>query len=239
MLLQSLFRMQLIAVTLLFLAGTAVADEPVSDAGSEGATEAEQPATDSHKEPGQETAGDAHPEPPPTGDAGHDEHAESGVPLKFMQDSALWSVVVFVVLLVVLKTFAWQPLIQGLDKREAGIRAAIAEAEDGRRKAQALLAEYDSKLKAAEQTVAETLAEAKRDADRVRQDSVAATQKEIDALRTRAREDIRQATNTALAEVFATVNSQVTLATERVLGRALSGADQERLVEEALSEISR
>lgn len=172
---------------------------------------------------------------------GHgDEHGgghETGVP-GWKTDLALWSLVTFVCFLFVLKKAAWGPLISGLDKREAGIRAAIAEAEDNQRKSQAMLAEYEEKLRSAEQTVAEMVAEAKRDAERTSQDIVATAQADVEAMRERAKEDIAQAKDKALAEVFGSINYQVAAATERVLGRALSSDDQDRLIQEALTEIS-
>ena len=62
-----------------------------------------------------------------TSDDGHlqKEHAESGVPIGFKLDLALWSLVVFVLFLFVLKKFAWAPMIEGLDKREAGDRKSV------------------------------------------------------------------------------------------------------------------
>ncbi len=170
--------------------------------------------------------------------AGSDGHGETvGPPLKFTADLALWSLIVFVLLLVVLKKVAWGPMIEGLDKRESGIRAAIAEAEENQRKSQALLADYEAKLRDAEQTVAEMVAEAKRDAERTSQDIVAKAEADVESMRERAAEEIGRAKDAALAEVFGAVNSRIALATERVLGRAIRGEDQERLVEEALSEI--
>ena len=173
-------------------------------------------------------------------DAGHDDAAdhETGVPIAFTADLALWSLIVFLIFLFVLKKTAWGPMIDGLDKREAGIRAAIAEAEESQRKSQATLADYEEKLRGAEQTVAEMVAEAKRDAERTSQDIVAKAQADVESMRERAKEDIGRAKDAALAEVFSTVNSQVALATEHVLGRALSDGDQERLIQEALSGIS-
>ena len=168
-----------------------------------------------------------------------DHAAEGGAPITFTRDLALWSLIVFVLFLVVLKKFAWAPMIEGLDKREAGILKAISDAEDNRRKAQALLAEYDQRLKAAERTVQEMVAEARRDAERTSQDLIATAQREVGAIRDRAKEDIRQAKNTALSEVFSQINSQVLQATEHVLGRALQDGDQDRLVNQALAEISR
>lgn len=172
-------------------------------------------------------------------DAAHKEHPEGGVPISFQADLALWSLIVFGIFLFVLGKFAWGPMIAGLDKREAGIRQAITDAEENRRKSQAMLAEYDQRLKAAEQTVQAMIAEARRDAERTGQDIIASAQKEVQLIRDRAKDDIQQATDTALAEVFATVNAQVIRATEHVLGRSLNDADQDRYVEEALAGVGR
>jgi F-type H+-transporting ATPase subunit b len=176
--------------------------------------------------------------------AAQDGHAEedhgghpTGVPMNWQADLALWSFIIFLLFLGVLGKFAWKPMIEGLDKREAGIRNAIAEAEENRRKSEALLADYQSKLKAAEQTVQAMVAEARRDAERTSQDLIAAAQRDVDAIRVRAKDEIRQAKDTALSEVFSQVNAQVILATEHVLGRALSDGDQDRLVGEALAQL--
>ena len=180
---------------------------------------------------------DAHGDGEAHGEAeGHGGH-ETGVP-GWKTDLALWSLITFICFLFVLKKAAWGPMIAGLDSREASIRSAIASAEENQRKAEALLADYEEKLRGAEQTVAEMVAEAKRDAERTSQDIIQQAQDEVAALRDRATEDIGRAKDTALAEVFESVNAQVAMATEHVLGRALSDADQERLVQEALTEIS-
>lgn len=167
-------------------------------------------------------------------DGGHD----TGVPMNFKADLALWSLVTFVLFVFIMKKLAWAPMIEGLDQREAGIRSAIADAAENQRKSHALLAEYEQKLRDAEKTVADMVAEAKRDAERTGQDIVAKAEADVTALRDRATADINQAKNTALSEVFTSVNAQVAAATERVLGRALSEDDQERLIQEALAEIS-
>lgn len=138
----------------------------------------------------------------------------------------------------VLGKFAWRPLIEGLDQREAGILAAIAQAEENRKQSEQRLAEYQQKLKEAEHRVSEIIAEAKRDAERTAADIVASAEAQVTSMKTRAEEDIRLATNAALAEVFKQANSRIVLATEKVLGRAVAAADQERLVSEALSQLS-
>ncbi len=170
-------------------------------------------------------------------DAGGHGGEAPGPPMDPKADLALWSLVVFVLFLFVLKKLAWKPMIEGLDRREAGIRAAIAEAEENQRKSQALLADYETKLRGAEQTVAAMVAEAKRDAERTSNDIVAKAQADVEAMRVRAKEDIGRAKDAALAEVFQSANRQVAAATERVLGRSLNDDDQDRLISEALQEI--
>jgi F-type H+-transporting ATPase subunit b len=171
-------------------------------------------------------------------DGAHGGH-DTSVPLSWKSDLALFSLITFLLFVFVLGKFAWGPMIQGLDKRELGIQKAISDAEENRRKSEAMLADYQKKLKEAEQTVQAMVAEARRDAERTSQDLVASAQKEVSLIRDRAKDEIRQAKDTALADVFTQINHQVVLATEHVLGRALQDADQDRLIGEALAEISR
>lgn len=179
---------------------------------------------------GSETSGSA--------EGSHGEDHGGEVPMDFRSDLALWSLVTFLLFIFILGKFAWGPMIQGLDDREGRLRALVAETEENQRKSQALAADYEDKLRAAEATVSEMVAEAKRDAERTSQDIVAKAQADVDAMRNRATDEIARAKDTALSEVFSTVNGQVAAATERVLGRALSNDDQERLIQEALAEIS-
>ncbi len=217
----ALIRLTLLPAAVLFLSVPSLADDAESPASAEAGHVDSAEHSDDHAADGEHAA---------------DGHHETGVP-GFTRDLALWSLVTFVCFLFVLKKAAWGPLIEGLDKRESGIRAMIAEAEDNQRKSQALLAEYEGKLRDAEQTVAEMVAEAKRDAERTSQDIVAKAQSDVDAMRQRATDEIGRAKDTALSEVFESVNSRIALATEHVLGRTMSNDDQERLVEEALTEI--
>lgn len=172
------------------------------------------------------------------GDHGHGAH-DTSVPLGWKSDLALFSLITFLLFVFLLGKFAWGPMIQGLDKREAGIQKAIGEAEENRRKSEALLSQYQQQLRDAEQTVQAMVAEARRDAERTGKDLIANAQREVGLIRDRAKDEIRQAKDTALTEVFTQVNAQVVMATEHVLGRALQDGDQDRLVGEALAEITR
>lgn len=166
------------------------------------------------------------------------DHGEPSLPMNFKADSALWALVTFVVFLVVLSKMAWGPLNKALEQREANIRQNIADAESSRVKAETLLREHEVKLAKVQDEVKEILAEARRDAEHTKQEIMAVAQREAEASRQRAVADIRQAKDTALAELFDFVSGNVMQATERVLQRSLTSDDQERLVREALSELN-
>jgi F-type H+-transporting ATPase subunit b len=150
-------------------------------------------------------------------------------------DLALWTLITFVVFLVVLKKFAWCPLIEGLDRRESGMLDNIAAAEAARLKAEKMLAEHAAKLDKVQDEVREIVAEARRDAEHTKNDIMATAQKEAEATRQRAVQDIERARDQAMDELFAHMARTVNEATEQVIGRALTGADNDRLIEEALS----
>ncbi|MDZ4687254.1 MAG: ATP synthase F0 subunit B, partial [Planctomycetaceae bacterium] len=105
-------------------------------------------------------------------------------------------------------------------------------------KAAALLRDHEAKLAAVQDEVKNILAEARRDADYTKQDIVATAQREAEATRKRAVDDIEQAKATAIGELFDFVSANVVQATEQVLQRSLSGEDHERLVTQALSELN-
>jgi len=163
---------------------------------------------------------------------------EKGVPLGFKADLAFWSLVVFIVFVFVLWKFAWGPLSKTLDERESRIARDLAEAEQARQKAEQMLAEHQQKLDAVQDEVREIIAEARRDAEHTKQEIIDTAQQEADATRQRAVAEINRARDIALKELFDTMSSQVTQATEYVLGRSLSPEDQNRLINEALSYIS-
>lgn len=160
-------------------------------------------------------------------------------PLDWKKDLALWSFVTFLIFAAILRLFAWGPLASALDAREAKVHGNIAHAEEARMKAERLLADYEAKLAAAQDEVIKTLAEARRDAEHTRQEILAQTEKDVNAMKDRALLEIERTRDSALNELFSHMAGTVASATEKVLGRTLTDSDQDRLVNEALVEFSR
>ena len=77
---------------------------------------------------------------------------EHGTPSVFegYYGEAIWTLVWFFVLLVVLWKFAWKPLLAGLTGRQEYIEKQISDAEKTRAEAKKVLEEYGAKLADAE-----------------------------------------------------------------------------------------
>ena len=58
----------------------------------------------------------------------------------------VWTIVTFVCLLIVLRKFAWKPLLEVLQKREEHVRSSIERAEHAKQEAERLLKENQEKL---------------------------------------------------------------------------------------------
>src|SRR5438067_621021 len=75
-------------------------------------------------------------------------------------DLTIWTIVVFVVLLLVLKKFAWGPMLQGLQNREAAIRGALDEAQSARDEAHQLRTQLQAEMEKMNEKMREALDEA-------------------------------------------------------------------------------
>jgi F-type H+-transporting ATPase subunit b len=150
-----------------------------------------------------------------------------------------WTIVVFVVLLVVLKKYAWGPILEGLQKREQNIAAAIEEAEKARAEAERLREQFQAEMARAQEKVREILDEGRRDSQRVAEEMIAKARAEIQAERDRLRREIESARDQALQELWNQAAQLATLISAKAIRRQLSPEDHRRLVDEALAELER
>ena len=167
--------------------------------------------------------------------------AEAGAPSPFTGDfgNALWTVVIFVLLLWVLGKYAWGPILSGLQSREQFIRESLEEAKENRDAAEARLKEYEEKLAGARDEVDEILAEARRDAAALREREEARAREEAEKMLQRARREIKIATETAVQDLYQRATDLTVAAASRILEREISPQDHERLISDAIASVDR
>ena len=165
--------------------------------------------------------------------------AEGGEENIFAGDlgNMIWTVAVFVAVLIVLGKFAWGPLLSSLQERERFIHDSLAKAKDDRDAAESTLQEYSDKLDEARAEATAIVEEGRRDAEEARRRIETEAQAEVDKKLERAKREIEIAQQTAVRELYATSASLATDLAGRVLGREVSAEDHERLIAESLDEL--
>lgn len=156
-------------------------------------------------------------------------------PMEFTPDLAIFTGIIFLVLMAVLWKFAWGPISQGLQRREQGIADQIAQAEEANTKARELLSEYEQKLAASQEEVRAIIAQGRQDAEKVGREMVDKAKAEADTERRRALDQIDNATTMALKEL---ADKSATLAVDlagKIVGAQLNAADHARLIDRAVS----
>jgi F-type H+-transporting ATPase subunit b len=173
----------------------------------------------------------------------HDAHkgGDKGPPifLPIRIDLAVWTVVVFLLLLFVLSKYAWNPMLGALQKREENIRAAIDEAQRARDEAHQIREQLATeRAKIAEETRA-ALDSARRDAQQLRDTMMAQGKAEIQADRDRLHREIQAETDAAVKKLWDQTAQLATLVSAKAIRRQLSPDDHRRLVDEALADLQK
>lgn len=163
------------------------------------------------------------------------EHAGGINPLAFKTDLAVWTALVFLLLLAILWKFAWGPLAEGLDRREQNIQDQIAQADRTHEQAKELLAQYQQKLAASEEEVRAILEQGRRDADQLGREMIEKTREETRAEKQRALEQIDAAATDAMKELARQgANLAVELA-GKIVRAELKPEHHARLIEQTLA----
>lgn len=152
-------------------------------------------------------------------------------------DLGIWTLVVFLLLVFILRRFAWGPMLEGLKKREDTIRAAVEEAKHARAETVRVTAEFKAKMDEAYAEIPKMMDEARRDAQVLAEEMRGRAHTEIQADRQRLRREIETARDQALKELQEFAANLATQISSKVLRRALTVDDHRRLVDEALTDL--
>jgi F-type H+-transporting ATPase subunit b len=148
-----------------------------------------------------------------------------------------WTLLTFVIVMLILKRYAFGPIQQVIDTRRTAITADLDAAEKAREEAQASLAEYREQLAAARKEASRIVEDARRVGEERRAADVAALESETARLKEQAKAEIAAETRQALSQIKRQVADLTVAATEKVLRARLDEGEQRRLIDEALGEV--
>jgi F-type H+-transporting ATPase subunit b len=152
--------------------------------------------------------------------------------VEFNGGDILFQLLMMIILLALLKKFAWGPLMDVMRQREEHIANEIDSAEKSRAEANQLLEEQKALLKEARQEAQNMIENAKKQGEIQRQEIMDATRQEAERLKETARLEIEQQKEKAVAALREQVASLSVMIASKVIEKELTAEDQEKLINE-------
>jgi len=150
---------------------------------------------------------------------------------------AVYQLIIFLILLALLKKFAWGPLTGIMKQREEHIASQIDSAEQAKKDADALLEQHRQMLKEARQEAQTLIDNARKLGDEQREEIIQAARAEAVRLKEAAKMEIEQQKEQAVAALREQVASLSVLIASKVIEKELSEQDQAQLIEEYIKEV--
>ncbi|MBI3493824.1 MAG: F0F1 ATP synthase subunit B [Acidobacteria bacterium] len=149
----------------------------------------------------------------------------------------IWTIVTFLVLLTLLAKFAWRPLLQALENRQALIRKSLDDAQQAKQELERLQQESAQIIKAARVEAETIVTKSRADGERLREEMKQKARSDADAIVRNAERQIQLETARALQQIRREAVDLSVMIASKIIGRNLSKEDNESLIEEALRQI--
>ena len=149
----------------------------------------------------------------------------------------IWSLVTFLILLFILRKFAWKPILGAVSDREEGIKDALASAEKAKLEMQNLHADNERILQEARAEREAMLKDAREMKNKIVSDAKEEAQVQANKMVEQAQAAIESEKKAAMAELKSHVAGLSLDIAEKVVRQELSNKDKQlKLVENMLGE---
>lgn len=149
----------------------------------------------------------------------------------------VWTLVVFIGLMWVLKRFAFKPLFAAVEERERALADAIDGARRDREASAALLAEQKAQLDAARGEAQQIIADGRSVSEKMRTEMLDETRRQQSEMLEQARRDIEAETVKAIADLRREAVDLAIAGAGKVIEQNLDSAGNRRIVDQFLASL--
>jgi F-type H+-transporting ATPase subunit b len=162
---------------------------------------------------------------------------EDGGLLSINTGLMVWTVLIFLIVLLVLYKAAFPHILGAVEAREERIRMMLADAERDREEAAALLATQKKEIEESRARAHELLNEGREAGERLREDVLAQARREADDLVERANREIRAQVERAMEEVRREAVDLAIAAASQLVERDLDEEGNRELVRDFIARV--
>lgn len=149
----------------------------------------------------------------------------------------LVQLIFFLILLALLKKFAWVPLMNMMEKRENYVANEIEQAEKSRAEAEKAAKEAAAQLQSVREEAQKIIEDAKNAGLRQEQDIIESARKEAERIKEQAQADIQNEKEQAIQALQAQVASLSVLVASKVIEKEIDEKDQAAFIDEYIKKI--
>ncbi len=150
----------------------------------------------------------------------------------------IWTILTFLVLLFMLRKFAWKPLLSMLEKREEGIRNSLDDAEKAKLELERLNQESEEIVAKARSEAQDVVSEGKSTAEKIKADILRTARDKADIIVEDAKKQIKSEKDKAIGEIKSEVVDLSLQIANKLIGKNISKSDNQTLIEKSLKEIN-
>jgi F-type H+-transporting ATPase subunit b len=151
----------------------------------------------------------------------------------------IWTILTFLVLLGLLAKFAWRPLLQALDSRQEAIRKSLDDAQQAKLELERLQRESAQIIREARVEAESIVSRSRSDAERLKEEIKQSARAEAATIVQNAARQIGLETQRALQQIRHEAVDLSVMIASKLIQRNLSKEDNEKLIEEALKQVSK
>ncbi|GGJ91894.1 ATP synthase subunit b [Lentibacillus kapialis] len=142
----------------------------------------------------------------------------------------------FIVLILLVRKFAWGPLMNVMQQREDYVAGEIEAAEQSRAEAEKAREEATEQLKQTKQEAQQIIEDAKNAGTKQEQDIIESARREAERIKESAQEEIENEKEKAVQTLQDKVASLSVLIASKVIEKEISEQDQEELINQYIKE---
>jgi F-type H+-transporting ATPase subunit b len=154
--------------------------------------------------------------------------------LKLDPGLLLWTVITFIIMLLILWKTAWKPIVNALESRAEKIKGDIDRAEKARQEAESVLNRHKEMMNKAMDESAKIISDGKANAEKIRAEIIAKANQETREIAERSKREILTAKEKALEDLKNEVANIATNIASRIIVKNLKPEDQVSIVNEVL-----
>jgi F-type H+-transporting ATPase subunit b len=162
---------------------------------------------------------------------------EFGLVLPVQWETLIWAWVIFLLLFLILRKFAWKPLLEAVEAREKKISDSLKKAEEVQRAAAEITARQEAALAEAHAKAKGVLDEARVQAEEFRRRETDKAREEADAFLDRAKKEISLEEGKAREALRREVVDLTMEVASKVLERTVNSEDDRKLAERLVGEV--